>query len=245
MWINQRNISDGNVRPHDMKEAHLSRRWTVAPYRREGKRLLDIFLSLVGMVVFAPVMAVLVLAIRVKLGSPILFRQTRPGLNGQPFIIYKFRTMTNECDSTGSLLPDDKRLTAFGKFLRSSSLDELPELFNVLRGHMSLVGPRPLIMRYLERYTPEQRRRNDVRPGITGWAQIKGRNALSWEERFKLDVWYVDHYSLVLDLKILMITMLKVLKHEGISQEGHVTMSEFMGTQDSLSADSASVGSRR
>jgi sugar transferase EpsL len=158
-----------------------------------------------------------------------LFRQTRPGLHGQPFMIYKFRTMKDSWDSQGKLLPDEERLTPFGKFLRSSSLDELPELLNVLKGEMSLVGPRPLLMQYMQRYTPEQKRRHDVRPGITGWAQVKGRNAIAWEDKFALDIWYVEHLSLWLDLKIIGLTLWKILKREGINQSGHATAEEFMG----------------
>ena len=163
------------------------------------------------------------------MGSPVLFKQQRPGLHGKPFMMSKFRTMTDARDGDGNLLPDADRLTRLGRFLRSTSLDELPELFNVLKGDMSLVGPRPLLMRYLDRYTPEQARRHEVRPGITGWAQINGRNALSWEDKFTLDVWYVDHCSLLLDMRIILQTIWKVLRREGISQEGEATMSEFMG----------------
>jgi len=167
-------------------------------------------------------------------GSPVFFRQRRPGLHGEPFTICKFRTMTDVRDAQGNLLPDEQRLTPFGRFLRCTSLDELPELFNVLKGDMSLVGPRPLLMRYLDRYTPEQMRRHEVRPGITGWAQVNGRNALTWEQKFALDVWYVDHQSLWLDLKIIVLTVWKILKREGISQPGQATMEEFMGVQSRL-----------
>lgn len=167
---------------------------------------------------------------RIKIGTPVLFTQERPGLYGKAFCVYKFRTMTNEKDTSGNLLPDADRLVPFGRFLRSTSLDELPELINVLKGDMSLVGPRPLLMEYLERYTPEQARRHEVRPGITGWAQVNGRNALSWEEKFQLDVWYVDNRSLWLDIKILFLTLWKTIKRENISQEGQATMSKFMGT---------------
>jgi sugar transferase EpsL len=167
--------------------------------------------------------------VRRKHGAPVLFRQTRPGMGGKPFLMYKFRTMTDQRDTAGNLLPDEKRLTRFGKFLRSTSLDELPELINVLKGEMSLVGPRPLLMEYLGRYSPEQARRHEVRPGITGWAQVNGRNAISWEEKFKLDVWYVDNRSLWLDIKILWMTFVKVFKREGISQEGQATAEKFMG----------------
>ena len=166
---------------------------------------------------------------RLKLGSPVLFRQRRPGLHGKPFTIYKFRTMTDARDAQGKLLPDAERLTPFGRFLRSASLDELPELFNVLKGDMSLVGPRPLLMQYLDRYTPEQMRRHEVKPGITGWAQVNGRNAITWEQKFALDVWYVDNKSLGLDGKIILLTLWKILKREGISQPGQATMEEFMG----------------
>jgi len=169
--------------------------------------------------------------VRRELGRPVLFRQVRPGLHGKPFMMYKFRTMTEERDAEGRLLPDEKRLTSFGAWLRSWSLDELPELFNVLKGDMSLVGPRPLLMEYLDRYTPEQFRRHEVKPGITGWAQINGRNAISWEEKFKLDVWYVDNWSLWLDMKIIALTFWKVIKREGINQPGHATMEEFYETK--------------
>jgi len=167
--------------------------------------------------------------VRIRLGSPILFSQIRPGQHGEPFRMYKFRTMTNERDTGGNMLPDAQRLTRFGKLLRSTSLDEFPALINVLKGDMSLVGPRPLLMEYLDRYTPEQARRHEVRPGITGWAQVNGRNAISWEEKFKLDIWYVDNRSLWLDIKILWMTFVKVFKREGVSQEGEATMSKFMG----------------
>jgi len=176
-------------------------------------------------------MFVTALVIRTTLGKPVLFKQVRPGKDGKPFTIYKFRTMNNATGANGRLLPDEKRLTPFGKFLRSTSLDELPELFNVLKGDMSIVGPRPLLMQYLGRYTPEQVRRHEVKPGLTGWAQVNGRNALSWEEKFRLDVWYVDNWSLALDLKILIMTVVKVLRREGISQPGQATMEEFWGTR--------------
>jgi sugar transferase EpsL len=194
------------------------------------KRLIDILGAVVGLLLAAPIMLLIAVSIRLTMGSPLLFRQVRPGLHGQPFTLVKFRTMLDARDSHGSPLPDDQRLTRLGRFLRSTSLDELPELFNVLKGDMSLVGPRPLLMQYLERYTPEQARRHAVKPGLTGWAQISGRNALSWEDKFKLDVWYVDHQSLWLDARIIALTIWKVLKREGISQEGQATMGEFMGT---------------
>lgn len=194
-----------------------------------GKRLLDLVLVIPAIILLMPVLALIALLVRLKLGSPILFRQQRPGLHGQPFTIYKFRTMTDARDAQGRLLPDADRLSPLGRFLRSTSLDELPELINVLKGEMSVVGPRPLLMRYLERYTPEQMRRHEVRPGITGWAQVNGRNAITWEERFRLDAWYVDHVSLGLDLKIILMTIWKVLGRENISQPGHVTIEEFKG----------------
>jgi sugar transferase EpsL len=199
-------------------------------YHRFGKRLFDLALAIPALILFAPLFALLALLVRLKLGSPVLFRQQRPGLHGQPFTILKFRTMTDARDAQGNLLPDEDRLTPFGQFLRSTSLDEFPELFNVLKGEMSLVGPRPLLMRYLDRYTPEQMRRHEVKPGITGWAQINGRNDIPWERKFALDVWYVDHQSLWLDLKTIVMTVWKVLKHEGISQEGYFSSPEFMGT---------------
>jgi len=196
------------------------------------KRIIDIVGSSAGMVFLSPVFVVIAVLIRLKMGSPVLFCQTRPGLNGKPFTLYKFRTMKDEYDVNGNLLPDEKRLTPIGQFLRSTSLDELPELWNVLKGEMSLVGPRPLLMEYLELYTPEQARRHEVKPGITGWAQINGRNALNWEDKFKLDVWYVDHWGIGLDFKILWLTLVKVVKREGISADGHATMPEFKGNKD-------------
>jgi len=194
------------------------------------KRLFDLFVTLAGLMLLLPLLLVLALLVRLKHGAPVFFRQTRPGLHGRPFKMVKFRTMTDERGADGNLLPDEQRLTGFGKFMRSTSLDELPELWNVLKGEMSLVGPRPLLMEYLPLYTPEQARRHEVRPGITGWAQVNGRNALSWEEKFKLDVWYVDNCSLWLDMKILWLTAGKVLKRDGISQEGSVTMEKFRGS---------------
>lgn len=198
-------------------------------YRRWGKRLFDLAVAVPALVVLGPVLGVLALLVRWQLGAPVLFRQQRPGLHGRPFTLYKFRTMIEARDAEGHLLPDAQRLTPFGRFLRSTSLDELPELFNVVRGDMSLVGPRPLLMQYLERYTPTQRRRHEVRPGITGWAQVNGRNALDWPQRLALDVWYVDHLSFALDLRIIFITMVKILRREGISEPGQATMREFMG----------------
>lgn len=193
------------------------------------KRTFDFLCALVALIVLSPVMAAVAVLIRIKLGSPVLFKQIRPGLHQVPFYIYKFRTMTDERDAQGNLLPDAVRLTPFGKLLRKLSLDELPQLFNVLKGDISLVGPRPLLMQYLTRYTPEQARRHEVRPGITGWAQVNGRNAISWEEKFALDVWYVDNRTFWLDLKILAMTVVKVLRSEGISEAGQATMTEFQG----------------
>lgn len=191
------------------------------------KRVLDLLGSIVGLLVFGPLMAYLAWRVWREMGSPVLFRQLRPGLHGKPFVMYKFRTMTDERDAQGNLLPDEKRLTPLGRFLREWSLDELPELFNVLKGEMSLVGPRPLLMEYLGRYTPEQARRHEVKPGLTGWAQVNGRNALTWEEKFALDVWYVDNWNVLLDIKIIFLTLIKVLKKEGVSAKGHATMPRY------------------
>ncbi|MBX9959579.1 MAG: sugar transferase [Burkholderiaceae bacterium] len=193
------------------------------------KRLFDLLLSFGLLLVLALPLLLLWGLVRCKLGSPVLFRQVRPGLHGRPFMMVKFRTMTDERGADGELLPDAQRLTSFGRFLRATSLDELPELWNVLRGEMSLVGPRPLLMEYLPLYSPEQARRHEVRPGITGWAQVNGRNALSWEDRFKLDIWYVDHRSLWLDVRILWLTVRKVIVREGISAQGEATMPRFTG----------------
>lgn len=197
------------------------------------KRLFDCLIAFFALILLAPVLCVVAALVRKKLGSPILFSQVRPGLNGKPFKMFKFRTMLDANDAQGHPLPDDQRLTQFGGFLRSTSLDELPELWNVLKGDMSLVGPRPLLMEYLPLYTPQQAKRHDVRPGVTGWAQINGRNAISWEEKFKLDTWYVEHRSLGLDLKIIGMTIKKVLVRDGISAEGEATMSKFTGTNES------------
>lgn len=193
------------------------------------KRFFDVIASATALVLLSPIIAIVAWQISRKMGSPVLFRQTRPGLNGRPFQMVKFRTMKDAVDAEGNPLPDSERLTPFGQFLRSSSLDELPELWNVLKGDMSLVGPRPLLMEYLPLYSPEQYRRHEVRPGVTGWAQVNGRNSLSWDEKFKLDVWYVDNRSLWLDIKILFLTVKKVLVRDGISAEGEATMSRFMG----------------
>jgi lipopolysaccharide/colanic/teichoic acid biosynthesis glycosyltransferase len=194
------------------------------------KRFLDFTAALLGLIVLALPLLLMVALVRRKLGSPAFFRQTRPGMHGRPFQMVKFRTMTDARGPDGALLPDAQRLTSFGRFLRATSLDELPELWNVLKGDMSLVGPRPLLMEYLPLYSPEQARRHEVRPGITGWAQVNGRNALSWEEKFKLDVWYVDHRSLWLDIKVLWLTVKKVLVRDGISAAGEATMSKFTGS---------------
>ncbi|MNB91841.1 putative sugar transferase EpsL [compost metagenome] len=196
-----------------------------------SKRFFDIVASVAGLIVLSPVIAIVAYLIRKRLGSPILFRQVRPGLGGKPFEMVKFRTMRDALDADGNPLPDSERMTDFGRFLRSSSLDELPELWNVIKGDMSLVGPRPLLMEYLPLYDEVQVRRHDARPGVTGWAQINGRNALSWEEKFKLDVWYVDNQSLWLDLKIIFLTIKKVLIRDGISAEGEVTMTKFTGSK--------------
>ena len=201
-------------------------------YRRFGKRALDLTLSLPALVVLAPVGAVVGSAVRWRLGSPVLFRQARPGRDGRIFELIKFRTMRDARDERGDLLPDDERLTPLGRSLRSLSLDELPTLWNVVRGEMSLVGPRPLLVKYLERYSRDQRRRHDVLPGITGWAQVNGRNALSWEEKFDLDVWYVENVSLKTDVAILLRTVTQVLGRRGIAAEGHATMPEFEGNGD-------------
>lgn len=197
--------------------------------RHVTKRVFDLALAIPAMLLFIPVFAIVALLVRCKLGTPVFFRQQRPGLQGKPFTIYKFRTMTDTRDAQGHLRSDSERLTPFGRFLRRTSVDELPELFNVLKGDMSIVGPRPLLVQYLDRYTPEQMRRHEVMPGITGWAQINGRNALSWEEKFTLDVWYVDNTSLWLDCKILWLTLAKIFQRDGINRPGHATAPEFMG----------------
>ena len=194
------------------------------------KRLFDIISSVAGLIVISPLLAVLAVLVRLKLGSPILFRQQRPGLGGKAFVIYKFRTMTDQSDASGKLLPDEQRLPKFGRFLRSTSFDELPELLNVFKGDMSIVGPRPLMMKYLGRYSPEQARRHEVKPGITGWAQINGRNTISWEDKFNLDVWYADNWTFWLDMKIISQSIWMVIAREGITQQGRATMDEFMGT---------------
>ncbi|WP_289103071.1 sugar transferase [uncultured Marinobacter sp.] len=194
------------------------------------KRIFDILASAFGLLLLSPVILIVAWQVSRKLGSPVFFRQTRPGLHGKPFEMVKFRTMLDAQDENGNPLPDSERMTPFGRFLRSTSLDELPELWNVLKGDMSLVGPRPLLMEYLPLYSKEQYRRHEARPGVTGWAQVNGRNAISWEDKFRLDVWYVDNQSLWLDVKILFLTVKKVLVRDGISGEGEVTMSRFTGS---------------
>jgi sugar transferase EpsL len=193
------------------------------------KRVFDLIITIPALIVLSPFLVILASLVAILLGSPVLFRQERPGWHGQPFWLLKFRTMIDARDDNGAMLPDAVRLTSFGRFLRATSLDELPEFWNVLRGDMSLVGPRPLLMEYLDRYTPEQARRHEVRPGITGWAQINGRNAISWEEKFKLDVWYADNASFSLDLKILFLTIWKTIRQEGVNQSAQTTMEEFKG----------------
>lgn len=201
------------------------------------KRAFDLFVALLVLSLTWPLILLLALLVRISLGSPILFRQQRPGHDAKPFYIYKFRTMLQTRDEHGELLPDRERMTRVGSFLRRFSLDELPQLFNVLRGELSLVGPRPLLMEYLPLYNADQARRHAVRPGITGWAQVNGRNAISWEDKFKLDVWYVDHWSFWLDMKIIWLTVKKVVRSEGISQAGNVTMEKFKGTASSTGKD--------
>lgn len=201
------------------------------------KRLFDLAVAATLLTLLLPVMAAVAIAVRLALGSPVLLRQTRPGRHGRPFTFFKFRTMTEATDAAGRLLPDEMRLTPFGRRLRATSLDELPQLINVLRGDMSLVGPRPLLTEYLPLYSPEQARRHDVRPGITGWAQVNGRNAISWEEKFALDVWYVDHRSFLLDLRILVLTAWRVLRRGDINQPGAATMSKFTGARTTAMHD--------
>jgi len=194
-----------------------------------SKRLLDLILTIPGLILISPLLLVTAVLVRIQHGKPIVFRQRRPGYRSQMFTLHKFRTMTDQRNNSGSMKPDEVRITRLGQFLRGTSIDELPELVNVLKGEMSLVGPRPLLVQYLPRYSSEQIRRHDVLPGMTGWAQINGRNTLTWEDKFRFDVWYVDHWTLCLDIKILALTMWKVIRREGISQEGHATSEEFMG----------------
>lgn len=201
-------------------------------YKHFFKRLIDFILSLIALIILSPILLILAILVKIKLGSPIIFKQKRPGLNEKIFTLYKFRTMTDAKDEHGNLLPDEIRLTKFGKLLRSTSLDELPELFNILKGDMSIVGPRPLLVRYLPLYNEHQKHRHDVRPGFTGYAQCNGRNAISWEEKFDLDVYYTKHISLLLDIKIILKTVKVVLFREGISSETSVTMEEFRGSSN-------------
>lgn len=203
------------------------------------KRLFDIIVSALALIMLLPVFLIVMLLVRIKLGSPVFFRQVRPGKDGKPFEMIKFRTMLNAYDEYGKPLPNDQRMTSFGRKLRSTSLDELPELWNVFIGDMSLVGPRPLLMEYLPLYTAEQARRHDVRPGVTGWAQVNGRNSLSWEEKFELDIWYVENQSFWLDIKILFMTVFKVFKRDGIAHEGNVAMPRFKGTSKKSASDEA------
>ncbi|ARV62589.1 UDP-galactose phosphate transferase [Nostocales cyanobacterium HT-58-2] len=198
-------------------------------FSRLIKSLLDKTIAAIALLILSPVMLIVAIGVYFRMGRPVVFTQPRPGKNARVFTLYKFRTMTDERDSKGNLLPDELRLTGFGQFLRQTSLDELPQLWNILKGDMSFVGPRPLLVRYLDRYTPFQARRHEVKPGVTGLAQISGRNAISWEEKFKLDVWYVDNWSLLLDLKIILLTVFKVLQQEGIDQEGNISSEEFIG----------------
>lgn len=193
------------------------------------KRAFDLSFSLCMLLILGVLIVISAVLVKIKLGSPVLFKQVRPGMNGRPFLIYKFRTMLNTTDANGNLLSDEQRLTKFGKFMRRFSLDELPQLFNVIKGDLSLVGPRPLLMEYLDRYTPEQARRHDAKPGITGWAQVNGRNDVEWETRFAMDVWYVDNRSFRLDLYILWKTVVKVFRSEGVNKQGHATTPKFMG----------------
>ena len=197
-----------------------------------AKRFFDLIVSLIGLILLSPLLLIIAIAVLFIYGQPVLFRQQRPGYKSKPFFIYKFRTMADVFDSQGKLLPDTDRLTWLGRLLRATSLDELPELLNVAKGDMSLVGPRPLLMQYLERYNPEQARRHEVLPGITGWAQINGRNTITWEDKFRYDVWYVDHWTFWFDMKILGLTFWKVLLREGINQPGHISAGEFMGSDN-------------
>ena len=203
-------------------------------YKKYVKRLLDILISGLALILLSPVLLVVAILVRTKLGSPVIFHQERPGKNEKIFTLCKFRTMTEKKDEQGNLLPDSKRLTKFGKFLRATSLDELPELWNILRGDMSVVGPRPLLVKYLPLYNEQQRHRHDVRPGLTGWAQVHGRNLIGWEEKFRLDVWYVEHLSFAVDVKTILLTVRNVLRREGISSESAATMEEFTGTKEDL-----------
>ncbi len=203
-------------------------------YKRCVKRLIDVIASIILIILTSPILFIVFVLVRIKLGAPVIFKQERPGKNSRIFTVYKFRSMTNQYDKNGDLLSDEMRLTDFGKFLRKSSLDELPELFNILKGDMSFIGPRPLLVRYLDRYNKEQARRHEIRPGLTGWAQVNGRNSISWEDKFRLDVWYVDHCNLWLDTKIFVLTIIKVLKRDGINSLNHATMEEFRGSEKKI-----------
>lgn len=202
------------------------------PGMRLSKRIFDLIGTIFGLILLSPLILLTALSVAIFLGTPIIFQQKRAGFKGKPFYIYKFRTMTDASDSDGNLLPDSVRITRLGHFLRSFSLDELPELLNIVRGEMSLVGPRPLLMEYLDRYSSEQNRRHDVYPGLTGWAQVNGRNALTWQDKFRYDVWYVDNWTIWLDMKIILMTVWKVIRREGVSQPGRVTTEYFMGNPD-------------
>jgi sugar transferase EpsL len=210
-------------------------------YRKFGKRFFDLVLVIPGLILISPMLLLVAIVAKFKIGSPVLFQQERPGIHGKIFKMVKFRSMRNDRDANGELLPDEVRLVPFGKLLRATSLDEFPELWNVIKGEMSLVGPRPLLAKYLDRYNPTQARRHEVRPGITGWAQINGRNAITWEEKFDYDVWYVDNLSFFLDVKILALTVLKVFKRSGTSAEGHATMPEFLGTSTTNKQEGATI----
>lgn len=210
-------------------------------YRKFGKRFFDLVLVIPGLILISPMLLLVAIVAKFKIGSPVLFQQERPGIHGKIFKMIKFRSMRNDRDANGELLPDEVRLVPFGKLLRATSLDEFPELWNVIKGEMSLVGPRPLLAKYLDRYNPTQARRHEVRPGITGWAQINGRNAITWEEKFDYDVWYVDNLSFFLDVKILAFTVLKVFKRSGTSAEGHATMPEFLGTPTTNKQEGATI----
>lgn len=223
-------MNHNETEPFDLCVARNNERIVSTSTDQMLKRFLDLSVAVVGLAVFLPLLVFVGLLVMVFMGRPVLFRQRRPGLHGMPFLLCKFRTMNSRRGSDGALLPDRERITRIGLFLRVTSLDELPQLWNVLRGQMSLVGPRPLLMEYLDRYTPEQARRHEALPGITGWTQVNGRNALDWDQKLALDVWYVDHRTLGLDFKILLMTAMKVLRREGISRAGHATMPEFLGS---------------
>jgi sugar transferase EpsL len=213
-------------------------------YRHFSKRILDVLLAITILLIIWPFLLIIYTLLRISIGPGVIFRHRRPGLRGESFIMYKFRTMTNEYDTIGNPLPDELRITKIGQLLRGLSLDELPEIFNVIKGDMSLVGPRPLLIEYLDRYSPEQARRHEVKPGITGWAQINGRNAITWELKFEFDVWYADHQSFIMDMKILAKTIIKVLRREGISEEGFVSASDFLGNGRNIALNDSNYDSR-